>query len=563
MVASSGERPLSRPRAGRGPRRGSGRRRGVSLLAVCACLALAACGSSSKSSSSSTAAASSASPSTTSTSSAAGTPHAGGSLIALESSGFAGDWPTGLDPATNVNGAADQDMMESIYGVLWELNSTGKLIPDLATAYAFSNGGSTITITLRSGVKFSDGSPFDAAAVVYNWKRDLASPCTCKPTNFVVKSMVAKGPTTVIVNLAHPDGAFINQLQDSNFSWIASPSAIKKMGEQAFKLKPVGAGPFTVVSDTLNNELVLKKNPEYWETGRPYLENLTFKTTASDESALEAMQAGQGQAYMGMSSPQLLNSYKSKFTVTTIPSTSPYDIQVNTAIPPFNNIKARLAIYYATDAALIDQKLFNNINPVGQGFTAPAGLFYEKDVPGYPTYDLNKAKSLVKELGGLNLNFFTIQAPQNTNFMEALQSMWKQAGINATLHFYPLAGLIQQFDTKKWEIALQTAGAWDPAGGVGLAFRFLSQSPFSGVHDPKLDALILGGQAAVDPATRKSTYDQAAAYIAKNAYGPFLFPLANWNIAAKGVQGAGLTTPIPPVAVNGQVLWEDVSMSSS
>ena len=105
------------------------------------------------------------------------------------------------------------------------------------------------------------------------------------------------------------------------------------------------------------------------------------------------MQAGQGQAYMGMSSPQLLNSYKSKFTVTTIPSTSPYDIQVNTAIPPFNNIKARLAIYYATDAALIDQKLFGNINPVGQSFTAPAGLFYEKDVPGYPTYDLNKAKA--------------------------------------------------------------------------------------------------------------------------------------------------------------------------
>ncbi len=78
------------------------------------------------------------------------------------------------------------------------------------------------------------------------------------------------------------------------------------------------------------------------------------------------------------------------------------------------------------------------------------------------------------------------------------------------------------------------------------------------MHDPKLDALILGGAAAVDPATRKSMYDKAAAYIAQNAYGPFLFPISGWNVA-KGAQGPGLTTPIPSVAVNPQVLWEDVS----
>jgi peptide/nickel transport system substrate-binding protein len=543
-----------------GPR-SRARRLAPAVATAGACLALAACGSSSSNSKSSSSTTAKAPISSSSSSAAAST--SGGSLTALESAGYSGDWPTGLDPATNVNGAANQDQMSAIFGSLWELGPNGKLIPDLATGYKFSAGGKTITITLRPGVKFSDGTPLNATAVVYNWKRDLASPCTCKPTNFMVKSMVASGPTTVVVNLAAPDGAFINQLQDSNFSWIASPGAIKSLGEQAFKLKPVGAGPFTVVSDTISNTLVLKKNPNYWESGHPLLNQLIFKATASDESALEAMQSGQGQAYMGMSSPQLLSSYKSKFTVTTVPSTSPYDIQVNTAIPPFNNIKAREAIYYATDGALIDQKLFGNVNPVGQSFTAPAGLFYEQTVPGYLTYNLAKAKALVKSLGGLTVNFFTIQQPATTNFMEALQSMWKQAGINASIHFYPLAGLIQQFDTKKWQIALQTAGAWDPAGGVGLAFRFLSQSPFSGVHDPKLDALILGGQAAINPATRKSLYDQAAAYIAKNAYGPFLFPLANWNIAAKGVQGTGLTTPIPPVAVNGPVLWEDVSTSSS
>jgi peptide/nickel transport system substrate-binding protein len=558
MAAFDGVQPRRQPlEATPGTRRVELARSGMALAAVCAVLTLAGCGGSSSSKSSSAAGSSS------STTAASGPAHAGGSLTALEGTGFAGDWPTGLDPATNTNGAADQSQMNSIFGQLWELNSSGKLVGDLATGYKFSDGGKTITVTLRPGVKFSDGTPLNAQAVVFNWTRDLKSPCTCKPTNFVVKSITAPNATTVKVALAAPDGAFIDQLQDSNFSWIASPAALKKLGEKQFTLTPVGAGPFKVVSDTLSNTLELEKNPGYWKSGRPYLDKLTFKATAGDESALEAMQAGSGQAYEGMSSPQLLNSFKSKFTVTTEPSTSPYDIQFNTAIPPFNNIKARQAIYYATNAALIDQKLFGDVNPPGQSFTAPAGLFYEKSVPGYLTYDLAKAKALVKSIGGLNINFFTIQQPATQNFMEALQTMWKDAGINSTIHFYPLSGLIQQFDTKKWQIALQTAGAWDPAGGVGLGFRFLSMSPFSGVHDPHLDALIQGAQAAIDPATRKSRYDQAAAYIAKMAYGPFLFPLASWNIAAHGVQGPGLTTPIPSVAVNPQVLWEDVSRSSS
>jgi peptide/nickel transport system substrate-binding protein len=533
------------------------------LAAIAACLFsiaafVSACGGSSSSNTSASGASATSSSSSSSTQ-AAGTPKSGGSITDLLSAGFAGDWPAGLDPATNVNGAANQSQMNSIYGQLWQLTEQGTLRPDLATAYKFSNGGKTVTITIRSGVKFTDGTPFNAQAVAANWKRDLATPCTCKPV-IPVKTITAPNDTTVVVNLAAPDGAFVNQLQDSNFSWIASLDALKKMGESAFKLKPVGAGPFIVESDTPSNSLVLKKNPNYWNSGHPYLDGLTFKTTAGDESALEAIQAGQGNAYEGMTTKQLINSFKSAgATVTQEPSTSPYDIQFNTKIPPFNDKRARLAIYYATDAALLDQKLFDNQYPVGQSFTAPAGLFYEKTVPGYPEYDLAKAKQLVQQLGGLKVNYFTITQPQTQNMMVAMQQMYKAAGIQASIHFYGLAALIQQFQGP-WQMAFQTAGAWDPAGGVGLGFRFLSASPFSGVHDPKLDALILGGQAAVDPAARKKEYDAAAAYIAQNAYGPFLFPISGYNVA-KGAQGPGLTTPIASIAVNPNILWEDVSTS--
>jgi peptide/nickel transport system substrate-binding protein len=534
------------------------------LASIAACLfvvaaLISACGSS-KSSSSASSSSSSATSSTSSTAAVTGAPKAGGSLTVLEEAGYSGAWPAGLDPATNINGAATQDQMNAIFGQLFQLGTGGQLIPDIATSATASNGGKTWTIDLRPGVKFSDGTPLNAQAVVYNFTRDLASPCTCKPTWPLAKvPVVAVNPTTVQINLSAPDGALENQLQDANVNWIASPAAIKSMGEQKFKITPVGAGPFTVVSDTLSNTLVLKKNPTYWQTGRPYLDSLTFKATADDESALETLQAGGAQAYDGMATPSLVSTYKSHFTVTEEPATSPYDIQLNTAAPPFNNIKAREAIYYATNTSVIDQKLFGDQFQVVQGFTAPGGLFYYPNVPGYLTYDLAKAQALVKSLGGLNVNFFTLASPVNQNFMEALQTLWKQAGINASIHLYSLAGLIQQFDTKKWQAALQTAGAWDPAGGVGLAFRFLSASPFSGVHDPKLDALILGGEASVNPSTRNSLYQQAAQYIAKNAYGPFLFPLASWNVAVHGVQGPGLTTSVPSVVVNTAPLWQDVS----
>jgi len=517
---------------------------GTALLLA---LAVAACGGGSSSSST---------PASASTA-----PHAGGSLTVLEGAGFAGDWPDGLDPATNINGAADQSYMDAVYGELFELGPKGVIIDDLATGYSFSNDAKTITITLRQGVTFTDGTPFNAAAVVWNIQRDLKSACTCKPT-WPVKSVTAAGPYAVTINLTLPDGAFIDQIFDSTADWIASPTAVQKMGEKAFAIKPVGAGPFTVVSDTLSSQLVLKKNPDYWQKGRPYLDSLTFKTVGSDEAAYEAMLAGQGQVYEDMSTPSLLKQAAQHFNVENQLSTSPYDLQLNTLAPPFNNKLAREAIYAATNFAPILQHVFDNLYPVTQGFTGPGGICYEPTVPGYPPYDLAMAKSLVKQLGGLTVNLGTIQNLVAQETTEALQTEWNAAGIKTTIASYPLAGLIAQFTSKKWQAMVQTAGAFDPAAGVGVGFRFSSMSPFSGVHDPHLDALLNQAAGTVDMSQRCTLYNQAAAYIAQQFYGPFYFGFAPANIAVKGVTGPGLTEPLPAVVVTPTILWEDVADNS-
>ena len=522
-----------------------------------------------------------ASPSTTSGSVKASAPKHGGSITVLEGKGYSGDWPYGFDPATNVDAAPNQDMMEAIYGQLFMLGPGGKVQPDLATSYSFSPDAKDVTITLRQGVKFSDGTPFNAAAVIANWDRDFG-PLAVKaniaprwsvartnpkdPTSTPVKGAYeATGPYTVVVHQNVPNAAFINQLFDTIPIWIASPTAVTKMGEQAFAKNPVGAGPFVVVSDTYGNQLVVKRNPTYWQApqGLPYLDQITFKTVGSDEAALEAMMTGEGQVYGGLGEPSLLSEAEQHFQVVEQAGTSPYDLQLNTSVPPFNNPKARQAIYAATDFAPILQHVFGNRYPVVEGFTGPGGICYEPTVPGYQGYNPTLAKQLVQETGlnKITINLGTIANTVATETTQALADEWKQFGINTTLQSYPLNGLIQAFyknNGKWWQSMIQTAGAFDPAGGVGVAFRFSSLSPFSGVHDPALDKLLNQAQGFTDLSTRCKYYDQAAEYIAKNYYGPFYFSLNPISITAKGINGPGLTTSVPAVAVAPTIPWESV-----
>ena len=153
----------------------------VLLCAVAGTVALAACGAKTSSTSSSSGA-----------STAAKGAKQGGSMTVVLNSGYDGAWPAGLDPVTNTNGAANQSLMNSIYGQLIELHEGGKLVPGLASAFKFSNGGKTFTLTIRPGVKFSDGTPFTAQVVADHINKVLKSSCTCRPT-WPVPAMETEG----------------------------------------------------------------------------------------------------------------------------------------------------------------------------------------------------------------------------------------------------------------------------------------------------------------------------------------------------------------------------------
>jgi len=478
--------------------------------------------------------------------------------------------------------------MTAIYGQLFELGTGGAIVPDLATSYSFSPDAKTVTIHLRQGVTFTDGTPFNAQAVVYNWMRDLgplgiknglnpawlvamqpipkgAPPFTAEPA--LASDFSTPDQYTVVVHQDAPNGAFIDQLFDSIPNWIASPTAIAKEGA-SFGTSPVGAGPFEVASNIPNSELVVKANPHYWQAGHPYLSAITFKTVGSDEAAYEALLVNQGQVYENMSTSALITESEQHLQVENNLGTSPYDLQLNTAVPPFNNPKARQAIYAATNFAPILQSIFGNRYPVTESFTGPGGICYQPVVPGYQGYDPTLAKQLIQQTGlnkvTIQLGTIALQTAQES--MDALRTEWEALGLKVNIQSWNLQGLIAAFEAnggKSWESMVQTAGAYDPAGGVGVGFRFSSHSPFSGVHDPQLDTLLNEAQGSVNMATRCGFYDKAAEYIAKNYYGPFFFTLAPVNVAVHGVSGPGISTPLASVAVVPTIPWEDVSYSAT
>ncbi|GAB2965934.1 ABC transporter substrate-binding protein [Amycolatopsis acidiphila] len=495
-----------------------------------------------------------------------GPPQRGGELTVLEDGAFAGGWPSGLDPATNTTGGANISQMSAVYGGLFLVTanddgSGAKAEPNQAESYQVLDGGRTVKITIRDGVRFSDGTPMDAEAVAFNFRRDVTSTCTCAPTWRLAQDGISvEGPRTVVLHFIQPNATAINAFPISNVNWIVSPAALQRLGPDQFKINPVGAGPFKVVSDRLSSELVLERNPGYFKAGLPYLDKLTFKSIGGDQPAYQALQAGQAQAYEGLSTVPLLEQAQanSRLTVTVQPPTSPYVVQLNTKTAPFDNELARQAIYYATDFEAISRGLFKGKYPVSQMFTAGGGLFHHAVVPGYRTFDLAKAKQLVQQLGGLTVKLGTLGSYVAQQVVTALQTQWKAAGIDVTIETYQLSSLVQQFNSGSWQAMLQTAGAWDPASGVGVAFRFASTSPFSGVSDPHLDDLLNQASATIDPGQRDALYLQAGQYISDKAYAPFGLGFAPANLAVKGVSGPGLTTKIPPLVVDTGVLWDQV-----
>jgi peptide/nickel transport system substrate-binding protein len=476
-----------------------------------------------------------------------------GSVTDLLGAGLFGSW-TGFDFSDTTS--LSEFASPTVLGALFDLGPNGTLIPDLATSYQLTDGGLGLTIHLRPGVEFSNGDPFNSSVVAYSFQRWI-SPSTVNGLEFIanwpMKSVTTPDAETVDVTFTHVFAGIL-----SSIPFIVDPVALQKMGEVAYNLNPVGAGPYMVQTDKPSAQLVLKANPHYWHKGEPKVETINVLTTGSDESGYEAIQAGQAQVYEGLGTLGLVNqaAKNHQMKLYSIPATGTWALQLNALKAPLNNIKAREALYYATDSAAINKHVFSDKYSVMESPTGPRGLFYTPKVPGYRTYDPAKAKSLVKQLGGLSVTLTGANTPLIQLVNTALQSEWQAAGIKVTLQPEVLATQLTQWKTGNWNIMIIEIGSYDPSTGFGLPLYFGSTTPFKGTSDTTLNNMLNAAQGTFNMKTRAADYKKIFDYMSNQAYLPTLFAVPTYDIASSKVTGLG------SVDTSGFINWAAVGLKS-
>jgi peptide/nickel transport system substrate-binding protein len=456
-------------------------------------------------------------------------------------------WP-GLDPATDVQDALDEPMLNAIYGGLFEQGPNGQALPDLATGYTYSDRNLVVTISLRHGVKYQDGTPLTAQSVVANIQRDLlpANACICDATFAPMTSVTASGTYNVVLHLSEPYSPLIEAFIGSAPNYPVSLTALATKGEATFSQDPVGAGPFEVVSNVASSTLSLTKYKGYWRKGYPILDTLNFESVATDESAYSALQSNEGQIVEDLTTVPIIRQAKSEFNVTDVSGTSATGARLNTFFPPFNNINAREAIYYATNAKQILQSVESNFGSLEEAPSGPGDSFYEQLVPGYRNYNLAKASALVQQVGGLT---FSIDVDGNPNVAEALQTQWDQAGMHVTVNEVNLATLISTTQNKSYDVQMGGVGGLDPSIGLsGIDNQETGSGPFTGVNDPVLNGLANRAQELTNPTARQKAYFEIYKRISDNAYEPFLFAIPKAVLAVKSLTAVnplpGNTAPV-------------------
>jgi peptide/nickel transport system substrate-binding protein len=449
-------------------------------------------------------------------------------------------WP-GLDPATDSQDAADGDYMDSVYGQLFEQGPHNTVLPDEATGSSLSNHNLTVTITLRKGLKFSDGTPFNSQAVVTSIQRDLnpANVCSCQSTFADVSSVNTKGNLAFQLQLKSPFAAVIPAFLGDGLNWTISPSALSSMGEVAFAQHPVGAGPFTVVSNTASASLTVTANPHYWQ-GAPYLHQITFISVGTSESAYEALQSGSVQFVTGPLDPSVVQEARSARQLLTAPGTSAITAQLNTKVAPFNNVLAREAAYYALDPKLLLKSVGLNNGVVTETPGGPADSFWQKTIPNYRSFDLAKAQKLVQQAGPIKVTLTTTGNPSIV-WADAIANEWNAAGMTVTVSLIARTQLVSNYQTGNWTASVQLLGNADPSIGVGgMADRMVGGGEFSGVDDPTLNGLLERAAQLAAPATRAKLYSEAYALMNKDAYAPFIVSVPLTAIESSAVKATPL-----------------------
>ena len=306
--------------------------------------------------------------------------------------------PDSLDPAQGTTTTVD-NVLDYMVQPLVTIDSTGKLVPDLATSWSTSADGKTLTFVLRQGVTFQDGTPFDASAVKWNLER-LLDPKVRVPRRgqlTVIDSVDVVDAHTVRLNLKEPSPALVGALSQTTVGML-SPASVDKDGNSYQNIvHPVGTGAYTYTSRQKGSNVVVTRYAGYWGE-KPYYDKVVFQVVPEATTRESLLLAGQVDLIILPPTSDLpALQHNSRVKVLFGPSDRTVFIAINTTKKVLDNKLVREALNYAVDKqAIIKGVLFGAAEPMDAPM-APS-LFGYKKIGAYP-YDPEKAKQLLKQAG--------------------------------------------------------------------------------------------------------------------------------------------------------------------
>jgi peptide/nickel transport system substrate-binding protein len=317
---------------------------------------------------------------------------------------------------------------------LLRIDKAGIPVPWLASAFKEDAKARTITLTLRKGVKFHDGTDFNADAVKWNLQQHITAKTQGTER---IKSVDVVDNSKVRINLSDWDSTVTGGLTQY-FGMIISPASYMKNGEEWCEKNPVGTGPFQFVSWEKGVRTTYKKFPGYWQKGKPYLDSIEHIPIQDTQSREFSLRKGEVDLMIRMSAKSVAGLEKDGFVITRVRGGSgavslvPDSANANS---PFAKLKVRQAVAYAIDkAAIVKTVLFGESVPADQQISK-GNWAYNPDIKGYP-YNPAKAKQLLSEAGypnGFKTKLLYIVGPEYDQIFTAVQGYLKNIDIDVEL----------------------------------------------------------------------------------------------------------------------------------
>lgn len=454
-----------------------------------------------------------------------------------------------LNPA-EATGLADASVMRVMYEGLLGFNENSELVPELATSWDVNDDATVLDFTLREGVTFHDGTPFDAEAAkaYYDWVLDPdSSGARGRSLLSDISSIEVTGPHALRITLKQPNGAFLFNLATSG-ARIASPASIEEYGDQIGR-HPVGTGPFQFVSWEDGQSITVEAYEGYWG-GAPNVDQIEFLEVNNAATRVAMLQSGEVQFSEDLP-PQLIEAVDAdpNLEVVASQSTTARILQLNTQHPPFDDVRVRQALNYAVDK---DQL----VNVVFRGYASPLRSPMPDPVFGFAaqepyTYDPERAKELLAEAGypdGFEMKVLTFTGDEYRTAGQVLQQMFAQIGVTLTLDQQERGALVDQIFKPLEENPTEAAlvGASTPTGDADrwltVSFSRNSWPPASNnwsfYDNPEIDSILQEARATSDQDKRAELYAQAQQIIWEDA--PWVFLYSANNIAGMSTNLSGV-----------------------